>query len=323
MKCPTCSKQHKVKEGMKCLCGYEFVFNPKEDGISDGQFLAVVRGASSNGEYYFTMNQFHAEHRRRSTGSPLKPAIISAVTLGLGIGLYAMASDFFGILLIIVGVIAAISALVKWGAAPKTFNTWQKLTERWRQAKGAAGLEKLIAGPTLHKPPPDWQEQDIYDYGFERLLIVERDELVDLFVLNKLHAEQRTLIFSESGYPLYLLPPAQKTLDANPTLPVFLLHNASPSGEQMKDRIENWSHLNLAGHPITDLGLCMTDIARMKGMKKIKADQDQGGTAVDLLKYATLAGGLGLALDQQISLGGLLLNENAPNDGGASGGNFG
>ena len=60
-------------------------------------------------------------------------------------------------------------------------------------------LEKLLEGRKLEAPPPDWKEEDVYDYGAERVLVVDDDALVDFFVLNDFHAQQRCPPSAPSG----------------------------------------------------------------------------------------------------------------------------
>jgi len=76
----------------------------------------------------------------------------------------------------------------------------------------------MLVKAALHQPPPDFTEPDIYDYGVESILVVDRDILVDVFVKNGFHAQQHVLVISINRYPAYLLAEARKALDANPRL---------------------------------------------------------------------------------------------------------
>ena len=67
----------------------------------------------------------------------------------------------------------------------------------------------------------------------ERILVVARDLLVDLMINNNRHTDQRILVLAESGYPDYLVPRARQLLEERCDLPVFLLHDATPSGVAM------------------------------------------------------------------------------------------
>ena len=51
---------------------------------------------------------------------------------------------------------------------------------KWLRTGKTDRLQKMLTTAQLGTPPPDWPEPDIYDYGVERILIVEHDILVDL-----------------------------------------------------------------------------------------------------------------------------------------------
>ena len=232
MKCPKCQKQHKKKEGFRCYCGYQFSFDPVVDKMTDSRFAAAVRKTSGNDAYYFTLHQLQAELCRHGKKSPTIPMLVAAVAGGAAIGAWfafdAMVPTF---ILGAVALFAAVTALSRVSAhSMPSLHETEKLIRKWMNGSLKEGLNKLLLTPSLQDPPPDWPEPDIYDYGVERVLIVERDLLVDLLVKNNFHADQRTLVIAESGYPGYLEPVAEKVLRENPNLPVFLLHRRQRPG---------------------------------------------------------------------------------------------
>jgi len=308
MKCPQCGKQHKKNEGMTCACGYQFAFDPAVAGMTDSRFTAALRAVSANNTYYFTLNGLLAELCRRSSKSALLPLIISGVLLAVGV--FVVITEGPVIVPVILGGIALLAAGF---AAYRVFHRESySMTQVEKYVKSFRGgpfqhyLDKLLLTPDLHDPPPQWPEPDIYDYGVERLLIVERDLMVDLLVRNNFHAEHRTLVLSESGYPSYLLPHAVKALQENPEMPLYLLHDATPSGAEMGQRLRDSRLFPLAGHPLIDLGLDVRDVQRMKGMQAIGADKWPGGVPLDTLRFGTLGVGVGLAIAEQQTLGQLL-----------------
>jgi len=302
---------------MKCSCGREFVFLRKVDGISDMQFLAAVRGASASDTYYFTLPQLHAEACRRMKRYVKFPfyagitCIAAAIIIVLMIMYSGLPDSFlnFAGLLSLPGVGLCIFAIYESAKKPPTFETWCNYVKRWKLKHGADGLEKYIDQPALHEPPPKWPEADLYDYGFEKLIIVQRDVLVDWLVLNNLHAGQRALIVAENGYPRYLLKRARKTLTANPHLPVYVLHDPTPDGDGMVERVRNSPLFELGNREIIDLGLRVEDCSRMKGMSKIGADPTERDIPLDTLRYATLAGGVTVALASGVTLSDMLEQE--------------
>ena len=267
MKCPECSNNQKVKDGMKCSqCGYSFTFNPKEyatSGMTDGKFMACLRAASQNNTKWFTENQLYAALCRRRAKS-IFPSFIA---------------DLF---------------------KPKTRPDYlTELLRRWES--GGKKMENWIPKPSLHEPPPEWSEPDIYDYGVERILVVERDILVDWFVKNGVHAEQRMLVLAESGYPQYLLPVARRLLEEQPNLPVFLLHDATAQGSGMKDRLLAGGLLPLEGRQVTDLGMFPTDFRQLKQTRYFDPDDTQRALPVDAMMLPFFAMGLEMAMAEQMT----------------------
>ena len=183
---------------------------------------------------------------------------------------------------------------------------FQLFLERWQKLGIKGSLDRMIEHPSLHHPPPEWPETDIYDYGVERILIVERDILVDVFVRNGLHAQERMLVLSESGYPDYLIPLAQRCLRDNPEVPVYLLHDAARHGPTMSRRIQVADFLPLEGHPVLDLGLFPNDVKRMPNLKALQLHKREFAVPVDVLLYATLGAGIAQAMAQNLAFGELL-----------------
>lgn len=307
MKCPECGFHQKVKDGLTCgSCDYRFTFNPKESatfGLTDGKFSACIKAASQNETAYFTRNQLYAVLCRRMSGSPL-------AKIGCGIVALTIAAAFYGLTLWPFAIIATLAAILSFMAGfvaatekvtPTQFN---ELLDQWL-AQGKS-IERLIEEPALHSPPPEWPEPDIYDYGVERLLIVERDVLVDLFVKNGLHAEQRMLVISENGYPDYLLPVARRLLAEQADLPVLLLHDATTHGTAMNERVLSDGMLPLQGHPVTDLGMFPADFQRLKRTKAFDRDNTDRGLPVDAMLMPFMTMGLGAAIAGGMTLGAMI-----------------
>ncbi len=329
MKCPECHKNHKKRLGTTCGCGYRFALLPDRDGMADGAFRALVRQASGNGTYYVTINQLYAAQvfvRR-------KPQLIGCVPLLAGFvclvpGLAGAIRDgqlvpgFIVSLLGTVFTLFGISVLrnrakvverKKFGAA----------AGRWNSKKGIA--PGLITKPRLKKPPPDLPEGDVHDYGVESMLVVQRKELVDWLVLNKFHADHRSLVISADGYPKYLRDTAECLLRETPDLPVYLLHDATLEGEAMARELQEGTAsgmISLQGHSVTDLGVYPNDFKRIRRLKRLGAQKQDYRLPIDYLPFATLSSGLAVAMVEGVALGALL-DRPAHYGGMADGGGFG
>ena len=307
VKCPQCKKTHKYSDGMRCGCGYAFVFDPKSDLITDGKFVALLNAVSGPEGRFFTENQLYAQHCRlagRANRYRKVGGLIAAVVLGAaGILVALLANGGCGLLLICLALIGlAVAAAGTLARAPSR-DVLQRRLDKWQGA--GRNVEKLLVEPRMHEPPPEWTEGDIYDYGVERVLVVQHDLLVDLFVLNGLAAEEKALVIAESGYPRYLLPVATKMLTETPDLPVLILHDSTPAGVDMAVRLKSSGFLPLEGHPLVDIGLSPDHV---RAMPKLKAMGGAAGYEIpaDLLLYPAMAGILAASFQDNVGLGILL-----------------
>lgn len=313
MKCPECGHNQKHKYGMTCSCGYQFILDPKQDKISDARFLALVANASSNDTYYFTKDQLATAYCRRElkgrTGGVIVVAVVGAIVSAIALfGMQPMGGIAWMIVL-------AIGLLILFGGSWSVLN-WRpdrkKMEAAIRQWHSAGkSVPRLLLEPSLHHPPPDWEEPDIYDYGVESILIVERDILVDLFVKNGFHAAQRCLVVSETGYPGYIAERVVDLLRERPDLPVYLLHDSTRHGEKMIERVEQQLQLPPRNRPFIDLGLFLEDVQRIKRLRPLLPAKDDYAIPLDYIGYGMLLSGMSQAFDEQVALATVLDTQQA------------
>lgn len=302
MKCPKCSYNQPAKQGLECSkCNYHFCFDPKSSGLTDGKFLWAIRTASQNDTAFFTRNQLYAAYCR-NLRKPIAPTILGCVLAAI-ILLVAFTNAIVWLAAIGIGLggISLMSRLTPPSSIP--YDTFMILIDQWHTS--GRKIERLIDGPSLHDPPPEWNEADIYDYGVEQILIVQRDELVDLLVLNGAHAEHRALIISETGYPEYLMPHAQRLLDERQDLPIYLLHDADRTGLSMGTRLSNLN-LPLQGRKLIDLGMNADSFKKLKRTRQFDPKRRHRDLPVDALSTAFLVTGLAACFATETTLASLL-----------------
>lgn len=320
MKCPQCQTLNKgAVRGTVCKkCGYRFVFSPKSDQMTDGRFQGLLQKVSQQGRLFFTETQLYS----LLTPEGWLGSVIGLIALGL------FASIVLGIVLELAWWLWFPPLLLGLGygmvrarqRAQQPLQSVQyrarKFLNLWQQQHGP--LPQLLSQPTLLQPPPQWQEADVYAYGVERILIVERMLLVDWLVKNQFHSQAHALVLSEQGYPDYLVPLAHKLLAQRPDLPVFLLHDAQPVGGRttpMRQRVEKY--FPLAQHPVTDMGLNLADAQHLPGLRNLARTPSQTALPVDLIPYTQLTTGLVAALASGATLASAIA---ATNSDGATGG---
>ena len=290
MKCPDCGYNQKYSNGMRCgKCRRMFCLDPKIQKMSDGKFLAAVRRASYQGTVKFTQNQLYAAYAKRAMDPKGCFWFISVLLCIVAIILFFQGEAKFAMCL-------AIGSIVVFGLSfiftPMclTPNEFDSCVIKWKSDKKK--IEGLIEFPSLYVSPEKWTEHDIYDYGVEQILIVDRDILVDLFVLNNRHAELRMLVVAESGYPDYISSQVNQLLSDRPDLPIRLLHDTSLSHSDMATRIAKLKWLNIVDHPVTDLGLMEADVFRLKQTNNFRRHYDKCLIPVDTLLLTPLCNGL-------------------------------
>jgi hypothetical protein len=309
MKCPACKATHRRKDGPKCSkCGRTFVFFDRGEGITDHRFAHLLDRASVGGTQYFTVNQLVTLWAQKLAGSAGMGRIISGGILTVITGVVLVAGSASAMATAALGAVGL--GLGAWGVvrrrnpnAPST-----KPMEAWVRKWTKAGHEipTLLTKPSLHHAPPEFREPDIFDYGVERILIVQHDLLVDLFVRNGLHTKERALVISERGYPHYLLRHAQRLLHGSPELPVFLLHDADAAGLMMRGRLRRSELLAIEGHPVIDTGLSPREVGRIRKLEALAPARRGNALPADALPYALLASGFALSFAERLPLADLV-----------------
>ena len=305
MQCPECGTQQKNIITPRCRCGYQFVFQEKTaQGMTDTQFRDLLQRAGENGIFYFTFPQLYTvwcQQDAEEKHSLLQKKLTAAG--GLLLALSAGCFFFFGWL---GAFFSLIFLIIPWliirqhrQQALPDLGRLKRLLKQWQTGNGG-GDEMLLIQPSLHKPPPDLQEKDLYDYGVEKIIIVERPILVDLLVKNGFHADQNALIFSRDGYPDYIVQRAQKMLRLNSSLPIYLLHDASEAGMTMAHK------KRLAGRTVIDLGINQEQLEKMPFLNTLQLHKKDYKAPLDILPYPVLAAIFGEVLREKSKVSELL-----------------
>ena len=307
MKCPKCDSNHRRSGGMTCSCGYEFALDPKMDGIGDRRFVAFINGASSNGAYSFTENQLYTAACRKQLGAPIGYLAFFCTLIAIVTTLMLIYQVVDIVPLAVIGacglgILLWLYRLYVQSLPRKKFDCWFE-----KYVDGRGPIELLVEEGTLASPPESTGGPDIYDYGVERVLIVQRRVLVDLLVANNAHSTNRALIVSSDGYPDYLSPMVEKVLGESPSLPIFLLHDATIEwiawAEKQKDRYSG------TGRPVIDMGMHPESMSKIKKIMTLRLSKSNYQAPLDVLPMAMLMNGITLSMDQGVGMGELLIME--------------
>ncbi|CAK8725428.1 hypothetical protein GMJAKD_16440 [Candidatus Electrothrix aarhusensis] len=288
MKCPECGVEQKKDVERRCRCGYQFIFHARNaQGMTDAKFFNLLRRAGGNGQFYFSFPQLYSAWCQQDAEERIY--LLRKKLAGVGVFLLTLCIFFFLLFGWIGGVLSLILLVGPWllirqyrRQLPPDLGTLKILLKQWQAGHGG-GDEMLLIRPSLHEPPLDFSEKDLFDYGVERIIIVERPLLVDLLVKNGFHADQNALIFSRDGYPAYIVQRAQEILKERSLLPIYLLHDASETGMAMSEKNK------LSGRTVIDLGIRPEHLEKMHFLYALQLQRNGYKAPLDILPYPVLA----------------------------------
>jgi len=244
MRCPDCNHNQKYREGTRCTkCGYQFVFRKKDDNITDYSLRQIIRRLSDNGqyEYAFTATQLALDICRSWQGKGgLIGGLIFTVAISLILFFFFKLHWIASIIVLMIGI-----PLMTW------INQRQKITLPFHKASALIRryhqvhpISTLADGTAFQQQ--NGSEPEALPYAPERILVVERDDLVDMLVRNRFHLTSKTAVISRNGYPSTMFAACQKFMRDHPNTPVHLLHDASLSGLGMAAQLgADWRGVDL------------------------------------------------------------------------------
>lgn len=266
MKCPKCGTKQKPSRGARCTCGYMFALNPKESPyLSDRAVATITDKLSQFGRYYFTFNQLYvvlhkAAARRKRKQKIVWVAVVVAGSIGLSIGLSSHKIAW------LVPFVLVSAGLLIWyilkGPVPVPS---EDLIHAIRKYEKMHSIPNMVNGKRFKGELTKQQVQDeLFDYAPQRILIVPTDDMVDMLVLNRFHADTKTAVISQTKYPKQVFNACRRALEQHPDLPVEIIHDASTDGLQLMDKLLGDKTWNLQGKNVKDLGLFAHDVERIK-----------------------------------------------------------
>ncbi len=276
MKCVNCGTDNsvKVEEGetvnisncKKCNHPFVFTFQPGSQ-FSDTFFYRTCQRISKDNTLFFTPKQLGYFLEKRLTTFNGKPfeyyaeysnrIAITFVGLLIIIGsailsLTLNASNEVKYVLFLIGTGSGLF-LVYSGkkpinessgtskrfkiAKPEAVNNWLK---RWTDINGS--VEKMLLSPEEESSNIE-VNYDISADDLNKLIVCETPEIAHFLIANKIPLEHHCTVLSITGYPQTIFNAVIETLRDNPDLKVYALHNASPRGVALVDRLQtssNW-----------------------------------------------------------------------------------
>ncbi len=260
MRCPECRHDQKHKDGVRCQrCGYQFVFRKKPDQISDFALRQIIQRLSDNGQYAFTATQLALEIGRFWRKKNLGPLGCSVIALIVSAIAATGAYPVWGWPGPALAPLAILPLAVWLGRRGKNSIAIHKARQIVKQYHQAHPIHELADGAAFRQPTPTVDFHDPH-YAPERILVVERDELVDLLVRNRFHLTAKAAVVSRTGYPEQVFAACQEFLRNHPQTPVQVVHDASLQGFALTAKLAADPQWRFASPRLVDLGISRTTL---------------------------------------------------------------
>ena len=274
-----------------------------DDGITDPEWLELVQEASRNGSRFFTENQLYLAYARNKVQVSRYIARrgvvgLALIVVGLGTWVYALKVDW-GITLVL-GIAITLSgvAYVGTGVVTRRDPAAREPVTRWLgKWQAERQIDKLVAGPALARAGAEYLPARV-----DAVLIVQRDALVDLLLMNDAQRELSALIIAESGYPEALALEARRLLDERSDLKVLVLHDATIAGVGMRARVQKSTTLPLEDREVLDVGLFPADVTWLAELAPAIPSEHTSQVPVDSLSFDALLRGLRGVMTGALSL---------------------
>jgi hypothetical protein len=161
-------------------------------------------------------------------------------------------------------------------------NDFDKYLESWIRINGR--IEKMLDSPNKNNPQtPAAFNPEIAAYSFDRLVVCDDDNIAQMLIANNFHFENNCAILSITGYPQSIFNTTMEMLRRNPELKVYALHDCSPKGLTLINRLRtspNW----FLNHqvPIIDIGILPRQIIDSKRNILIQSDAQSAKKSTEL-----------------------------------------
>lgn len=261
MKCIHCQRDSKKSERVGGLCpgcNRPFAFDPTQGQPTDPGFQAAIDRVSAKGTVRFSAENLYFELARSKFGR--------SQNTGCGMVLVFIGSGVLSVLLgpkVLIGGMVIFFVLVVvhvYGEPPKSMvqlspSDAQQWLRRWQATHG---LPAGLIEPRALLPTPeslDAMRAELEQYSFDRAVICDRRETVDLLLANNFHFENNCAVLSIDGYPQSVFDIVLRMLKNNPKLHIFALHDATMAGCALAYKLAHDRAWFAGQGPIFDVGL--------------------------------------------------------------------
>lgn len=264
MKCIRCNHDSKYRERPdRCCpkCRKPFAFEPRAgDPLTDGVFAAAIDRVSSRGTVRFLLDHLYYEVCRRHRRGVTAKVVTTAILLGV---LFVILTAVFGIGMLPVTLLLALIAFALWYTRSQSLRDRRHMPREmfdglWSRFVSAHGAPQMLIkrDPLASRTAPRHGElSEMLNYSFDRAVICDRAQTVDLLLANQFHFENNCAVLSVDGHPQHAFETVRRMLKNNPRLLVFALHDANEDGCRLAYDLRNDPAWFKGGAPVFDVGL--------------------------------------------------------------------
>lgn len=280
MKCIKCDKDNKLQDrnstnGLCINCKHPFAFDPKVmSGVdfTDMFFKNTLMQLSVNNTLFFSPKQLYYFFNLKKA----PPATIGclgclslAITFFLLLAFIKSLEDgsysqllFLGtgfVFMLMVGISMFLPPVQRYLNRGKP----RELKYAQDQVSGWYSRWTSVNGPTFKMlPPPEATalpaqlNPEVLNYSFDRVVVCEHASVAQILIANNFHFENNCAVLSIDRYPQNIFDNVMEMLRRNPDLKVYALHDCSPDGLHLVQKLRRDPHW-FANTNVTiyDLGL--------------------------------------------------------------------
>jgi hypothetical protein len=299
MKCINCDTSNNLKDRTanmgKCKsCNHKFAFEPasmpESNRLTDTFFDKLINDISAKGTLFFTPNQLYYllnkrlkfRSRNRWTGAIVISGgfifTLLIIILILSIGGQILEGTIGSIGL---GIAATLLYLNRNREQSQIFDDF--LIDRTQFNIWFDRWTSINNQPPKILPPPQTSilpvvaNPEVTAYSFDRVVVCDTPEIVQLLISNNFHFENNCAILTIDGYPQNIFDTTMEMILRNPDLKVFTFYNCSPNGIELPHRLrveEEWFP-NLA-IPIINVGILPRQIMDNFNLTILRSSESAG-----------------------------------------------
>ena len=245
--------------------------------VINSLLIAGTFTASGSSKYPYKLRQKFAKNLQ----------IWGGIILVFGIGVTLLSSSFP--LFLASSAIGLLSIYLGTRKIEKHPANSQNFTIELNQFQGWLNTWRAINSMTKLLPPPralnanTAVSSDVSAYSFDRLVVCDRPEIAQFLIANNFHFENNCAVLSITGYPQNIFDTTMEMLRRNPDLKVYALHDCTPRGIGLVDRLRtspNWFSDSSA--IIIDLGILPRQIIAAGDNMFVLSSESSARDAVQL-----------------------------------------